>query len=47
MNLEIKLSEEQVQRTLNVLGREPYMEVADIIDVIKKQANEQLEKSSQ
>lgn len=42
MNIKLELTDEQVQRTLNVLGQAPYVEVADIIDKIKEQANEQL-----
>lgn len=40
--LKIELTEEQIQRALNFLGSAPYMEVADIIDEIKYQANQQL-----
>lgn len=40
--LTIKLTVEQVQRALNFLGQAPYAEIADIIDSIKQQANEQL-----
>ena len=42
MELTIKLTDEQVQRVLNILGQAPYMEIADVIDAIKKQANEQI-----
>lgn len=42
MELTIKLTQEQIQRALNVLGQAPYMEIADVIDSIKSQANEQL-----
>lgn len=41
-NFKIELTQEQTQRTLEFLGRAPYVEVADIIDSIKQQANEQL-----
>lgn len=40
--MEIKLTTEQVQRMLAILGNAPYVEVADIIDSIKLQANRQL-----
>lgn len=40
--MEIKLTVEQIQRTLAILGNAPYVEVADIIDSIKFQANQQL-----
>lgn len=43
MELTIKLSQEQVQRALNVLGQAPYIEIADVIDSIKNQANEQMQ----
>lgn len=42
MDITIKLTYEQVQRVLNILGQAPYVEIADIIDLIKEQANEQL-----
>ena len=42
MELTIKLSQEQIQRALNYLGQAPYIEIADVIDTIKTQANEQL-----
>ena len=44
MEITLKLSEEQVQRILNLIGNVPYREVADIIDTIKEQANEQIKK---
>ena len=40
--MEIKLTTEQVQRMLAILGNAPYVEVADIIDNIKLQATQQL-----
>lgn len=40
--LTIKLSQEQIQRALEFLGQAPYMQIADVIDAIKQQANEQL-----
>lgn len=42
MEINLKLTDEQVQRALSFLGQAPYIDVADIIDTIKKQANEQL-----
>lgn len=38
----LKLSEEQVQRILLIIGNAPYKEIADVIDKIKEQANEQI-----
>lgn len=46
MELTIKLTQDQVQRALNILGQAPYMEIADVIDAIKTQANEQLKQDS-
>ena len=40
--MDIKLTAEQVQRMLVILGNAPYIEVADIVDSIKLQANQQL-----
>lgn len=40
--LKIELTEEQTQRALVVLGQAPYIEIADVIDAIKHQANEQI-----
>ena len=40
--LKIELSQEQLQRALVFLGKAPYAEIADIIDIIKYQAKEQL-----
>ena len=45
MELTIKLSQEQIQRALNYLGQAPYIEIADVIDSIKTQANEQMQES--
>lgn len=42
MELTLKLTDEQVQRALVFLGSAPYKEIADVIDTIKYQANEQL-----
>lgn len=44
MELTLKLTEEQVQRILIILGEAPYKTIADVIDEIKNQANEQLAK---
>jgi len=43
MELTIKLTDEQLQRTLLILGDAPYKQIADVIDLIKQQANEQLQ----
>ena len=43
MKIELILTDEQVQRTLSILGQAPYMDVADIIDSIKRQAKEQID----
>lgn len=40
----IELTHEELQRALFELGKAPYSEIADVIDKIKYQANEQLEK---
>ena len=40
--LEIKLTEEQIQRMVIILGDAPYKDVADIIDSIKNQVNQQI-----
>jgi hypothetical protein len=42
MELTLKLTQEQVQRALSILGQAPYIEIADVIDTIKAQANEQM-----
>ena len=42
MELTLKLTDEQARRALVFLGNAPYMEIADVIDAIKSQANEQL-----
>lgn len=42
MELTLRLTAEQAQRALVFLGEAPYKDVADIIDAIKSQANEQL-----
>lgn len=42
MNIELILTDEQVQRALVLLGEAPYKAVADIIDTIKEQANDQI-----
>jgi hypothetical protein len=39
--MEFKLTLEEAQRIVNYLSEYPYKEVADIIDNIKKQYNEQ------
>lgn len=43
MNITVTLTIEQIERSLAILGRAAYVEVADIIDTIKLQANKQLE----
>ena len=45
--MEIKVTIEQVQRMLAILGNAPYVEVADIIDSIKLQANQQLKSNNE
>ena len=40
--LKIELTQEQLQRVLVFLGNAPYVEIADIIDTVKEQANEQM-----
>ena len=47
MKLMISLTTEQVQRSLRILGQAPYVEIADVIDAIKAQANEQLNSRSE
>lgn len=42
MELTLKLTDEQVQRALVFLGNAPYKDIADVIDAIKGQANEQI-----
>ena len=44
--MKLILTDEQVQRTLSILGQAPYIDVADIIDSIKRQANEQINQES-
>lgn len=45
--LKLQLTQEQTQRALNFLGKAPYLEIADVIDAIKFQANEQLNAESE
>jgi len=40
--IKIELTQEQIQRALEYLGQAPYLQIADVIDSIKQQANEQL-----
>lgn len=40
--LTITLTQEQIQRSLEILGQAPYIQIADVIDTIKTQANEQI-----
>lgn len=42
MKITLTLTDEQIQRALIVLGNAPYKEIADVIDAIKNQANEQI-----
>lgn len=37
----IELTLEQAQRTVTILGQAPYSQVADIIEIIKKSAEEE------
>ena len=39
----IEITKEQLQRALHFLSQAPYIEIADVIDSIKQQVNEQLE----
>ena len=40
--MDIKLTLEQVQRMVAILGNAPYVDVADIIDSVKMQTSQQL-----
>lgn len=39
---QLAFTREELERILLSLGKEPYVQVVDIIESIKKQANEQL-----
>lgn len=41
--LQFALNEEQAQKVLNALVKEPYIEVVDTINSIQQQASEQME----
>lgn len=43
MEITLKLSQEQAQRVLNALVKEPYVEVVEVVDTIQRQAAEQIE----
>lgn len=43
----VELTEEQLQRALIVLGGAAYTDIADIIDTIKHQVNEQIKDTTQ
>lgn len=43
--MELKLTQEQIQRALDILGQAPYNQIADVIGTIKQQANEQLNRN--
>lgn len=45
--LKFELTQEQTQRALLFLGNAAYSEIADIIDAIKNQANEQLSQAEE
>lgn len=42
-----KLSESEAQLILNVLSKEPYIEVVDVINSIQIQANKQLQEKQE
>lgn len=44
MEITLKLTSEQTQRALEILGQAPYIQIADVIDTIKNQANDQMAK---
>lgn len=41
MKFVFELSEEQAQKVLNALVKEPYAEVAEVVEMIQRQAIEQ------
>lgn len=45
-NLTFTLTQEQAQRMLIALGKEPYVNIADIINAIQQQAREQMEQNT-
>jgi hypothetical protein len=45
MDFNFKLSEQEAQKVLNALAKEPYGEVVDVINKIQQQAVEQREKA--
>ncbi|WP_214771276.1 hypothetical protein [Exiguobacterium sp. s133] len=47
MNFTFELSEQQAQKVLNALVKEPYGEVAEVIDAIQCQAVEQKNQTSE
>ena len=42
--LQLNLTEEQAQKVLNALVKEPYIDVVDTINAIQQQASEQIDK---
>lgn len=44
MELTLKLSQVEAQNILNVLAKEPYIQVVDLINKIQEQASEQMQK---
>lgn len=44
MKFNIQLTEDEAQKVLNILVKEPYVEVVDVINKIQKQASEQRNK---
>ena len=44
MELTFKLTQEEAQSILNVLVKEPYVSVVDVINKIQLQASEQMKK---
>lgn len=43
MDFSLRLSKEQIERALTLLGKHPYVETADIIDAVKAQVTEALQ----
>lgn len=47
MDIKLNLTLEEINFVLNVLAERPYAEVAELIEKIRKQGNEQVEDSKQ
>lgn len=45
MVLKFELEEQEAQKILNILAKEPYVDVVDIINKIQSQASEQMKTS--